>query len=266
MIDAEDIEFYDPKEEGQTWSVSSLKAIHSCGKQWYFRYRTDTPVVETPYLAFGKCVHKVIEEIHNQNNFTDAFWQPYWSDLWDEYSRDVNWDGFRKLTFNNRGAKMIAKYVDSNQGVVALNSELEFPPKGESFKIGEFPVRGKIDQIRRTDGGRLLVIDFKTAKYPPDPLVLDADPQFTLYYAFARKKYGEEPLLGLYHLESGKLFYTQRSDKDIEMVMTTLKEAKLKVDQELFSRNVGESCKWCPFVGVCLGNATDSSTRGIEEL
>lgn len=269
MIDHEDpIEFYDPKEEGVQWSVSSLKAIHSCGKQWYYRYRTDEGPKQTPYLSFGGTVHKVIELVHRNNNFTDAFWQPLWNDMWYEASKEVDWTGMSKIHFNNLGPKIIGKYVDANQDIDLLEIEIEFPLDNEECKIGRFPIRGIIDQIRRTDEGRLLVVDLKTAKYPLDQLVLDSDPQFTFYWWYVKQKYGEDALLGLYHLQSGNILYTSRTDSDIEKLEAIIAEGQSKIDQEMFSKNVGETCKWCPFAQVCLGNnaGNDTNTTGIKEL
>lgn len=268
MIEPEDLIFDEHLDDPMTWSVSALKTISSCGKQFWWRYRTDVNGIQTPYLQFGKAVHKVIEEIHTQNNFSTDFWERLWSQIWREYAAEVEeWGGLKKLTFNNMGSKMLSKYVEKNVGANVLESEAKFPNGDEVYKIGPFTIRGVIDQVRRSDGGRLLVIDFKTSKYPPDPLVLRADPQFTMYYYVVKQKYGEDPLLCLYHLESGKMLYTQRTDRDVEMVEAMLKEGQLKVDQEMFERNIGYSCRNCPFVTVCLGDTHESSySRGLEAL
>lgn len=264
MIESDEIEFYDPREEAGKWSASSLKAIHSCGKQWWWRYKTDEKPIQTPYLAFGKTVHKVIETVHKENNFNDSFWEPLWNDLWHESSIDVEFSIPPKTHFSNLGAKIIGKYISANQDVNLLEVEREFPSEEETFRIGSYKFRGVVDQIRRTDGGRLLVVDLKTAKYPPHPLVLDADPQFSLYWEFARQKYGEDALLGLYHLQSGKILYTQRKERDIEKLQAVIEEGQQKINQEMFSRNVGEACKFCPYVGVCLGSvATENIDSGV---
>src|SRR5579859_8204651 len=243
-----------------TWSVSALKMISSCGKQFWWRYRTDIKGLQTPYLQFGKAVHKVIEEIHKQGDFSTDFWERLWSQTWREYAAEVeDWGKLKKITFNNTGSKMLANYVEKNSGATVLESEKQF----DNYKIGPFKVRGVIDQIRRSNGGRLLVLDFKTSKYPLDPLVLRADPQFTMYWGYVMQEYQEDALLGLYHLESGKILYTNRTQSDVAMVEAMLREGQVKVDQEMFERNIGITCRNCPFVQVCLGDLNESSnSRG----
>lgn len=268
MLEEEDLIYDERLDEPMVWSVSALKTISSCGKQFWWRYRTDVKGIQTPYLQFGKAVHKVIEQIHLVNNFTPDFWERLWAETWREYAAEVEeWGSLKKITFNNTGSKMLKKYVEKNVGANVLESETKFPSEDEVYKIGSFTIRGVIDQVRRSAGGRLLVIDFKTSKYPPDPLVLRADPQFTMYYRVIKEKYGEDPLLALYHLESGKMLYTQRTDRDVKMVEAMLKEGQVKVDQELFERNIGYSCRNCPFVTVCLGDVHESSySRGTEKV
>ncbi|HYT42119.1 MAG TPA: PD-(D/E)XK nuclease family protein [Methylomirabilota bacterium] len=247
------------------WSVSSLKTIHSCGKQWEFRYRSDVEQVETPYLAFGSVVHKIIENIHKTNDFSDS-WEREWNSMWFERSKDIDWTGYRKTEFNNRGPKLIGRYVDQNKEAKVLEVEYKFPAEDKVYKIGGFEIKGVIDQIRRTDAGRLLVIDIKTAKYPPDPLVLRHDPQLTFYYYVAREKYGEEPILGIYSLESNKILYTNRTQEDIEMVSEALREGQLKVDNNMFTRNITNNCKWCPFLTACLGTNEEINQINLTEL
>src|ERR1700694_3043665 len=174
MLEEEDLLYDERLDEPMVWSASSMKTIASCGKQWWFRYRTDIKGIQTPYLAFGKAVHKVIELVHKENNFTDEFWQETWNDQWWKYSQNVDFKGYRKMTFANSGPKMILKYVKANKTANILELESAFPTKDgkEVYKIGPYVMRGVIDQVRRMEGGRLLVVDLKTSKYPLDPLIL----------------------------------------------------------------------------------------------
>jgi len=49
------------------------------------------------------------------------------------------------------------------------------------------------------------------------------------------------------------MLYTERTDKDIALVESMLKEGQAKVNLEMFERNVGATCRYCPFVQECLG-------------
>lgn len=290
MIEAEDLLFDERLDDPMIWSVSGLKTVASCGKQWWFRYRTDVQGLQTPYLAFGKTVHRVIENMHRIKDFTEDTWQDMWSTMWTNDSEEVDFTGFYKPMFMNSGRKMIGNYAKENENVNVLELEVPFPKKRtiiqsigsggsidpldqygsinkEVYKIGPYVIRGVIDQIRRTEGGRLLVVDLKTSKYPPDPLLLRADPQFTIYWHVARQMYpGEDPLMALYHLESGKLYYTNRTDNDVLMVEEMIAEGQKKVDLKMFARNIGNSCRYCPFINECLGDNVKNNTGSPESL
>ena len=238
--------------EGTWWSTSALKTIQACGKQYKYRYVEKAKTKATPYLAFGRAVHKVIESVHKESNFTDSFWQREWERVWFEQSSKVDWKGFKKGTFSTMGIKMLGQYVDDNQGAIVIGSEIKFPRRDEQYAVGPFKVRGVIDQIRRIDG-RPVVLDFKTSGKEPDPLILRADPQWTFYWDYARKRLKEEPLLGLYHLKTGKIMYTEREESDLEILRESLEDAQKRVDQKMFSRSIGFQCVFCDFKDQCLG-------------
>lgn len=254
----EEIEFVD-KHEDDTWSASKLKTISSCGHQFYYRYRTDIQGTQTPYLSFGKAVHATIEKIHQANDFSEEFWQDTWADQWLANIKDVDFTGYFQ-DFRGNGMKMVLKYVKKNKDIKILELESPFPNNVEVYKVGQYVVRGVIDQVRRMDDGRLLVVDLKTQKYPPDPMILRADPQFTIYHHVAKQKYpGENPLMALYHLESGTMFYTERTDNDIHEVEAMIREGQQKVDLAMFERNVGHGCRYCPYLTNCLEDYVKNS-------
>lgn len=243
-------------EGSDTWSVSALKTIGSCGKQYEFRYRQETHSPEaTPPLAFGSAVHKCIERLHKEDNqWEPRLWQRMWSEIWFEYASKVQWGGFGKGAFDKLGTTMIANYIDAHRGANILEIECKFPDqKGQEYKIGRFPTKGIVDQVRRQPNGKLLVVDLKTGKDKPDPLLLRADPQFTLYWNFVTQKYGEEPDLAWFHLRTGEIMYTSRTSKDLDVVEESLKDAQKRVDNKMFARNINYGCKFCPFVVACLG-------------
>lgn len=242
--------------EVDVWSVSALKTIGTCGKQYEFRYRQVAARPEaTPPLVFGSAVHKCIERLHKENDkWNPGDWMRMWNDEWYNYASTVNWEGFRKSQFDKLGGTMLANYVEKNEGVEVLEIEVKFPSKkGEAYNIGQFATKGIIDQVRRLPNGKLLVVDLKTSKEKPDPLLLRADPQFTLYWNVIRQRYGEEPLLAWLHLRTGDLIYTKRNEKDLDLVEEMLKEGQYRVNHEMFARNIGFHCKFCPFMKDCLG-------------
>src|SRR2546430_871503 len=116
---------------------------------------------------------------------------------------------------------MIANYVTANRKVKVQASEWAFPnKKGEKFFIGDHEIKGIVDQIRPNFTGQapITIVDFKTSKKEPDPLLLRTDPQFTFYWEAVRQRYGVEADIIWYHLRNGKLIRTERTAEDVEMV------------------------------------------------
>jgi RecB family exonuclease len=172
------------------WSTSALKSIGTCGKQYYLRYRDPESVSElTPPLAFGSSIHKLIELLHTEKIWEERVWQRRWDDVWYDYSSQVNWGNYRKISFDKLGPQMIGSYIDKNRDAKVIESEIKF-----EFEIDGFPVRGVIDQIRQLPGNTLQIVDFKTSKDPMDPLLLRADPQWTFYYLYAREMYPKKKI------------------------------------------------------------------------
>lgn len=243
--------------EIDAWSVSALKSIGTCGKQWLYRYHTPSIDAEvTPPLAFGSAVHKCIERIHKEDKFDPQDWQEMWSDEWYEHSKVVNWNAYRKSQFDKLGPQMLAQYIKNQPEGTLIDSEYGFGSehRGQDlYSIGTHRIKGVIDQIWRRPDGRLLIVDLKTSKQKPDHLMLRADPQFTLYWHAAREKFGEEPLMAWYHLRTGELIYTKRTANDLLIAKEMLEEAKVKVTSKMFARNINYHCNFCPYMTACLG-------------
>ena len=232
------------------WSVSGLKSIGTCGKQFWFKYYQDEfEEQRTPPLAFGSAIHKVIEILHKDGDkWEPGKWQRLWDDHWTEHAALVTeWAPVRKPTYAKLGWNMLSDYVEKNRGVNVLASELGF-----THTIGDYQLRGVIDQVRRMDDGSLMVVDFKTTAKEPDPIVLRTDIQWTVYWDYARQHFGEDVRLAYYHLKSGKLIETKRFPHDLDLVLDMLQEGSKRVEQEMFARNLGYHCAFCPFKQVCL--------------
>jgi hypothetical protein len=239
------------------WSVSALKTIGTCGKQYHWSYRQTTARREkTIPLVFGSAVHKIIERMHDLNEFGPGYWMRAWSEEWSTKGTELPWGG-KNGTFNGYsklGAEMLANYASANKGAKLLAVERSFPnQKGEVIRIGKHVIKGVIDQIRELPDGRLMVLDLKTSKEPLEPLLLHSDPQFTFYAVAIKQIYGAWPCLALYHLKSGELLHTTRDETDVCMVEQMLDEAQQRVDLGMFTRNVGFHCKYCPWTNECLG-------------
>jgi RecB family exonuclease len=264
----------DLQDVGPDWSVSRLHTIMECGKKYSYKYIEHVEEPVTPPLAFGSAVHKCIYEMHLQNKWDDPFVQRLWNNEWYAAQADVDWEhtNYRKRTFDDKGPKILEAYIAKHKEDqwVSLESRFRFDP-GNGLPI----LRGTLDKVQRLTAGediplefvgRLAIIDYKTSKNPPEQLMLDVDPQLTIYYqafkALSLEK-GEDPVLAIHWLPGeivqGKektktMFFTTRepNDKAWEMTSAMLRDGRERVDQEKFDRNIGWACRYCPFKDICL--------------
>lgn len=237
---------------GPDWSVSRLQTIYSCGKKYHYKYVAHVDEPPTVALAFGSAVHKCLETMHLQDKWDDPYLARLWSDTWYEAQIGIDWDAVRdrKSNKDKKGLEILEAYRDTNQydEWYALESHFRFQPDPD------YPtLRGTWDKIVKLESGQLAIIDYKTSKNPPDSLLLRVDPQLTIYHAAAKQVLGEDVVLGIHHLLTNTIHWTERNDDDMDAVLEMLYRGVERVEQQQFERNISYACKWCPYKEQCLG-------------
>ena len=249
---------------GPDWSVSRLQTIFACGRKYQYKYVEHVDEPPTVALAFGSAVHKCIETAHLLNRWDDAYLARLWSDTWFEKQIGIDWQAVRdrKSNRDKKGLEILEAYRETNKDDdwYALEAHFRFNPA--PFLTGTPMLRGTFDKIMCLWGlvgdlekynGRLAVIDYKTSKNPPDPLLLRVDPQLTIYHRAALNLLGEDVVLGIHHLPSNTVFLTERTEKDMDAVIRMISVGMGRVEQQQFERNISYACKWCPYKEQCLG-------------
>lgn len=234
------------------WSITKLQAIQACGNKYRIRYEEHIKDETTVPLSFGGIIHEYIENIHLGHFEGIGEIQESWVDDWGPISRRLDWTGelMSPLQYKNRGLKMLEKYWANHCDDIVICNELKFDD------LTLFPgikVRGKIDKIQQLTPDTLGIVDFKTSKNPPDPLLLRRDLQLTMYYAAAKRLGYNINYLAIHHLLSGDVYWTWRDDDDLIYLEEALSEAKRKVDNRMFARNIDFGCKFCSYKVICLG-------------
>jgi CRISPR/Cas system-associated exonuclease Cas4 (RecB family) len=252
---------------GPDWSVSRLETIFACGRKYWYKYVEHVEEPKTVPLAFGSAVHKCLETMHWFGKWDDSYIARLWSDTWFEAQIGIDWDNiqYRKPTQDKKGLGILESYRDTHSGDEWLALESHF-----RFETGETPtLRGTFDKImwlQNLEGedakynGRLAVIDYKTSKNPPNKLLLRVNPQLTIYHRAAREMLGEDVVVGIHHLPSNTLYFSERKENDMEAVMTMIRRGVERVENQEFERNISYACNWCPFKEDCLmrlANGTD---------
>lgn len=250
----------DLQDVGPDWSISRLQTIMSCGRRYRYKYVDKVEEPKTVPLAFGSAVHKTIEAMHLNNIWDDAAIQRLWGDEWYAAQEGIDWNAtlYRRYIYDAKGPKILEAYVAKHKDDdwYALEANFRFNP-GDGLPI----LRGTFDKIQRLVAGddvppgfvgRLAIIDYKTSKNAPDPVLLSVDPQLTIYHRAALELLGEDVVVGLHHLPTDTIYWNIRAPRDMNVVKAMLHEGIERVEQEKFGRNVQFGCKWCPYKGDCL--------------
>jgi CRISPR/Cas system-associated exonuclease Cas4 (RecB family) len=125
--------------------------------------------------------------------------------------------------------------------------------KDEPFDIDGHLVRGVFDRIDESENGGYIT-DYKTDKSSPgrDSFTLHRHPQFTIYSYAYRKLYGkEEKAILYYHLRSGEIFKTHRSEKDYDYIKKLLDEVSDGISRDNFVPFYGFHCNMCDLKTAC---------------
>jgi len=125
--------------------------------------------------------------------------------------------------------------------------------KEEPIKVGDHLVLGYIDRIDERNG-KWFITDYKTDKRGPEnnPFILHRHPQFTLYSHVFRELFGVvENAILYYHLRSGRVFETHRSDKDFDYLKRTLDQVVEGITNDKFNPFYGFHCNFCDYQVPC---------------
>jgi len=133
------------------------------------------------------------------------------------------------------------------------------------------------DRVDEIEDGRIVISDYKTDKGSPqkNSFVLHRHPQFTLYSLALRqlvkegrvsfsKGQDKEDVIFYYHLRSGQVFETHRSEKDFEYIHHLLDEATKKVEADDFTPFYGFHCHMCDFQVQCEKYSVDHGGPRID--
>lgn len=138
--------------------------------------------------------------------------------------------------------------------------ELSFgAKKNEPIIIGNHRFRGVFDRIDQLNG-KFYIADYKTDKSSPGygAFILHRHPQFTYYsYAFREIFKKREQAILYYHLRSGDVFETHRSEKDYDYAKILADEVAEGIYNDRFVPFYGFHCNFCDLQVSCENYCMD---------
>lgn len=267
-------------------SATKIGYYKGCPLAFFLKYVEHEKVPTNVRFVFGKGIHYMLERFYKVNYKSPDSFAGYWKFYWiSSVAGDfLKGKQKRELTVTEhptkKGSIKIGDHVDLGPDPVGLlfgymrlgenilkrfytrhkdkppplSKEASFGVKNdEPMEIGGHLIRGVFDRIDKNEQG-YYVTDYKTTKKSPEEnsFVLHRDPQFTLYsYAF-RKLFGQEENSVLYyHLRSGTLLKTHRSQKDYDYICKVLDEVVEGVEKDVFTPFYGYHCGYCDYQIAC---------------
>lgn len=201
---------------------------------------------------------------------------------------DINITFDQALAFSNAGLrlelepylygllamKILSQFYDKN---FASKENVLYHEKQTRQDFEGFKILGKFDRIEKTEQG-IEIIDYKTSKESPEnspeiEFVLHHSVQFTSYSKVFRLWQGiKEARLQLYHLRSGKLFETKRSEKDYDYLHQLIRTTNKRIIEGDFTPFYGFHCKICDYIIPCnerrigVGEGISAFIERIEKM
>lgn len=120
-------------------------------------------------------------------------------------------------------------------------------------------VTGVIDRIDEKDG-KFWFTDYKTDKHAPkeDAFSLHRHPQFSLYSLVFPRLFGKkEQAILYYHLRTGQVLKTHRSEKDYDYIRGLLDRVARGVENNEFDPFYGFHCNFCDHKSACEQYTSD---------
>ena len=270
-------------------SPSKITTYLGCSFAYFLHYIQHERVPTRLNLGFGKGVHFMLDKFYNTNFKSAESFGNYWKHYWLSYVAGDFLRGREKTDLvvreipTKKGSIRVGNHVtwwgDDSQVLGAVFGYMKLvedilrrfyerhkeqkPPiaseqgfgvrKDEIISLRGHEFRGVFDRID-TDEERWFITDYKTDKSSPenDAFTLHRHLQFTLYSWAFRQKYGKlEKAILYYHLRTGKVFKTHRSQQDYDYLARVCDIVAEGVDKGVFIPFYGYHCNFCDYKAPC---------------
>jgi len=268
-------------------SASKITTYKGCSMAYFLQYIAHEQVPEDGRLIFGKAIHWMLERFYDVDYKSPESFAKFWKYYW---FRQVSGEGLKgkqranlhQQEFRLKGdfVVKVGNHVTLGQDPVGalfgymrlgenilkrfyLRHKLKPHPhateysfggkKSEILEIAGVPIRVIFDRVDQMNGD-WYITDYKTDKRSPkeDAFTLHRHPQFTLYsWAFRKLFNADEKAILYYHLRSGEVLKTHRSEDDYSYLQRLVEEVATGIEKDVFVPFYGFHCNMCRYKAVC---------------
>jgi len=241
------------KNEKLRLSRAEVDDYMTCPRKYKFIHITPIKLMANPNIAFGRVIHKVIEEYYKAKLASQSLTV---SQLIEIYKQNWSSEGFMSATHEKQrydeGIELVKKFHGEYADKVNV-IEIEKPFK---FETENNIIEGRIDAIEKLADGGVRIIDFKTSNIDgqenADKRAKDNN-QLAVYALALKEIEGELPReVGLFFLMSGINGTFVPTESVIEKTREKIKKASDGIRAQKFDATPSTmNCDGCPFNRYC---------------
>jgi len=171
-----------PTDRPLTLSGSTVSSLQTCPRRWFLDREVHAQGVSTTSQGFGSVVHALAEAVATGavEADVDALMQQL-DAVWSSLPFDATWQRDREHEAARELLERFLRWHRDNSREL-LGAEVEFAVPYDDDVV----LRGRADRLERDDTGRVVVVDLKTSKNPPQNNELPTEPQLGFYQLAVR--------------------------------------------------------------------------------
>ncbi len=235
-------------EEKLQLSASAIETYDTCPQKFMFSHYLKIPTGPQPALTFGNIMHQCARryfELRRQGPVKFEQLQAHFEQIWKGAGFE---DDYQEQAYKKAGIEQLRVFVSRHETVTTLPlaAEAHF-----SLDLGDVVLEGRIDQINPLPDHSVELVDYKTGR-PPSQKDADKSLQLSVYALAARDQMHLNPTrLTFYSLTNNEPVRTVRTPKDLELVVSEIREVAAQIRQQSFPPRPGFACKYCDYVLIC---------------
>jgi CRISPR/Cas system-associated exonuclease Cas4 (RecB family) len=213
-----------------------------------FSHYLKIPTGPQPALTFGNIMHQCARryfELRRQGPVKFEQLQAHFEQIWKGAGFE---DDYQEQAYKKAGLEQLRVFVTRHETVTTLPiaAEAHF-----ALDLGDVVLEGRIDQINPLPDHSVELVDYKTGR-PPSQKDADKSLQLTVYALAARDQMRLNPTrLTFYSLTNNEPVRTVRTPKDLDAVISEIREVAGQIRKQLFPPKPGFACKYCDYVLIC---------------
>jgi RecB family exonuclease len=229
-------------------SASAIETYNTCPQKFMFSHYLKIPTGPQPALTFGNIMHQCARryfELRRQGPVEFEPIQAYFEEIWKGAGFE---DDYQEQAYKKAGIEQLRLFVSRHETVTTLPlaAEAHF-----ALDLGDIVLEGRIDQINPLTDHSVELVDYKTGR-PPSQKDADKSLQLSVYALAARDQMRLNPArLTFYSLTNNEPVRTVRTPKDLDLVLSEIREVAGQIRKQLFPPKPGFACKYCDYDLLC---------------